>query len=324
MTGSTNISYEQSLHKLSDMEERGGLFHRPPRHSLPLSTTEANPNNMRPNASTRKHPAGAMAGNSSRNAAKILLAIAAIALLLAIGIFAAWIPHKAFLISSAKEPTSIELAEQKTASCPHGNERTWHGGHPAEDRPGSCWCGGDEYCMCTPSLAIDIVLYSKNPSTDDYNVWVVRRSDTGQLATIGGFVDVGETTEAAVLREAEEETGIIIPPEFADSAMKLIGVYSDPRRDNRRAIVSVAYALEFLPTAMTTKDGTNVPKAGDDAKEVLSVPLSEIGVKYAGGDWYADHLTILLDFKKQKVNVDNLSERDGELADVARSTCSSL
>jgi ADP-ribose pyrophosphatase YjhB (NUDIX family) len=138
------------------------------------------------------------------------------------------------------------------------------------------------------------------------------------------FVDVGETTEAAVLREAEEETGIMIPSERANSAMKLIGVYSDPRRDNRRHIVSIAYALEFIPSAMTTKDGTGVPKAGDDAKEVISVPLDEIGVTYKKEDWYADHLTILLDFKEQITDKNVLGARAGELyQNVARSTCSS-
>jgi len=132
------------------------------------------------------------------------------------------------------------------------------------------------------------------------------------------FVNVGETTESAVLRETEEETGIIITLEQAKSAMTLIGVYSDPRRDNRRHIVSIAYALEFIP-------GTNnEPKAGDDAKEVVSVPLDEIGVKYKGEDWYADHLTILLDFKEQ-IAKDVLVVREGELyKDVVRSTCSSI
>ena len=132
------------------------------------------------------------------------------------------------------------------------------------------------------------------------------------------FVNVGETTETAVLRETEEETGIIITPEQAKSAMRLIGAYSDPRRDNRRHIVSIAYALEFVP-------GSYVPKAGDDAKEVISVPLDEIGVKYEGEDWYADHLTILLDFKEQiMISNDALDGRVGELYQgIARSTCSS-
>lgn len=293
------------------MESRSGLFHRPASQSLPF----ASKSNMTTNTSTssrRRPPAGAAANT---NAVRTLAIVAMITIFAVLGIFVKLIPSKVSLIS---------LSKSSSAACPHGEERTWRGGHPAEDRPGSCWCGGDEYCMCTPSVAIDIVLYSKTPSVDEYSVWVVRRRDTAQLATIGGFVNVGETTESAVLREAEEETGIIIPLEQANSAMKLIGVYSDPRRDNRRAIVSIAYALEFIPSATTTKDGSSIPKAGDDAKEVISVPLAEIGVKYKGEDWYADHLTILLDFKEQMVKDGSVVREEELYEDVARSTCSSI
>lgn len=70
-------------------------------------------------------------------------------------------------------------------SSTHGQHRAWHGGHPAADRTGSCWCGDEDgYCMCTPALSVDIVLYEKRG--DGYNVWAVRRKDTGQLGTIGG------------------------------------------------------------------------------------------------------------------------------------------
>lgn len=274
--------------------------------------------------------------------------------------------HKKQLNTSGAFYTKTNTSKNKnlsniaagSAACPHGEERTWHGGHPAQDHAGSCWCGQDEYCMCTPSVAIDIVLYQKRPRSDaktdgntnpsgrraeyNYDVWVVRRSDTNQLATIGGFVDTGETTESAVLREVQEETGITIPPQLMssysgggdgggafpnkkNSAIKLIGVYSDPRRDNRRHIVSIAYALEFNPDMMTTNDGSGIPHAGDDAKDVIAIPLEEIGVRYVGEDWYADHLSILLDFKMQIMAMkDGEVDRSTELygGDVARSTCS--
>jgi ADP-ribose pyrophosphatase YjhB (NUDIX family) len=130
----------------------------------------------------------------------------------------------------------------------------------------------------------------------------------------------------AVLRECEEETGITIPKHLANahghvkstdkthSAMRLIGVYSDPRRDSRRSNVSTAYALQFDSNRMATKDGTGVPKAGDDAKEVVSIPIEDIGTKYKGGDWFADHLTILLDFKEQLLQEEGYVDRRGPLA----------
>lgn len=82
------------------------------------------------------------------------------------------------------------IAPSPSSNCLTKQDQTWHGGHPSSTKSGSCWCGSaDGYCMCTPAVAIDIVLYSK--STDDdaggvYDVWAVRRGDTGQLATIGG------------------------------------------------------------------------------------------------------------------------------------------
>jgi 8-oxo-dGTP diphosphatase len=73
-------------------------------------------------------------------------------------------------------------------------------------------------------------------------VLIRRGSDpfVGQWALPGGFVDVGETVEAAAQREAAEETGLAV--ELA----RLVGVYSDPDRDPRGHNVSVAFLARVL------------------------------------------------------------------------------
>jgi len=68
----------------------------------------------------------------------------------------------------------------------------------------------------------------------------------------GGFVNYGETTEAAVVRELREETGVIM------NIIRLVGVYSDPQRDPRGHTISVVYQGDYL---------SGTPTAGDDAVE---------------------------------------------------------
>mmetsp|Transcript_48890 Transcript_48890/g.72642 ORF Transcript_48890/g.72642 Transcript_48890/m.72642 type:complete len:261 (-) Transcript_48890:155-937(-) len=145
---------------------------------------------------------------------------------------------------------------------------------------GSCWCtpGEDDFCACTPSLAIDVVLAS-GPS----HVWLVRRKDTGQYAAMGGFVEVGETTEEAVKRELFEETGMTLatPP-------ILFGMYSDPQRDvkRHRHSVSAVYIIQ-IPLHET-------PVAGDDVKEVERVALEDLEKL----DFFIDHKSIMMDYKR--------------------------
>ena len=86
----------------------------------------------------------------------------------------------------------------------------------------------------TPLLTTDCVVRDANS-----RVLLIRRKNEpfkGAYALPGGFVDIGETVEAACRREVREETGLNV------DALRLIGVYSDPGRDPRGHTVSVAYA----------------------------------------------------------------------------------
>ena len=72
---------------------------------------------------------------------------------------------------------------------------------------GSCLCGEKQYCLCTPSLAADVIIELEGADGAVNEVVFIERRDARGLAMIGGFVKVGESVEAAVAREALEETG---------------------------------------------------------------------------------------------------------------------
>ncbi len=82
-----------------------------------------------------------------------------------------------------------------------------------------------------PSPTVDVVI----SVAGDRVVLVRRKHEPLGWALPGGFVDVGETLEAAAAREAKEETGLDVV------LTDLLYVYSDPRRDPRRHTVSTVY-----------------------------------------------------------------------------------
>jgi ADP-ribose pyrophosphatase YjhB (NUDIX family) len=55
-------------------------------------------------------------------------------------------------------------------------------------------------------------------------VLLQKRADNGFWALPGGFVDIGESIEQAVMREVLEETGLRVV------VNRVVGVYSDPQR----------------------------------------------------------------------------------------------
>ncbi|VVB72610.1 ADP-ribose pyrophosphatase [uncultured archaeon] len=99
--------------------------------------------------------------------------------------------------------------------------------------------------MRTPLLAVDaVILFQKG-------IVLIRRDNPpyeGCYALPGGFVEVGETVEDAVHREAKEETGLMI------ELQGLVGVYSDPGRDPRGHVVSLAYLALGRGTLVSGSD----------------------------------------------------------------------
>jgi 8-oxo-dGTP diphosphatase len=78
---------------------------------------------------------------------------------------------------------------------------------------------------------------------------IERRNEPFGWALPGGFVDYGESLEAAAVREAREETSLEI------SDLRLLGCYSDPGRDQRMHTISAVYIAK----------AHGIPRAADDA-----------------------------------------------------------
>src|SRR3989449_10226106 len=102
-----------------------------------------------------------------------------------------------------------------------------------------------------PSVAVDgIVLHGGK-------LVAVRRKNEpyqGMPALPGGFVELGETTVEAVVREVREETGL------ETSVKRLVGVFSDPRRDPRGHVISIVYELDAVGGRL--KAGSDPPALG--------------------------------------------------------------
>lgn len=132
-------------------------------------------------------------------------------------------------------------------------------------------CGSDVKQYRNPLPTVDIII-----ELNGCIILIKRKNPPHGWALPGGFVDYGESLEAAAIREAEEETGLAI------TNLKLLGCYSDPARDSRMHTITTV----FIAT------GVGKPVAADDAAELELFNLDDLPSPLC-----FDHERILQDYR---------------------------
>ncbi len=128
-----------------------------------------------------------------------------------------------------------------------------------------------------PFPTVDIIITDKSRSQI---ILIERKNPPLGWALPGGFVDWGESLEAAAVREAKEETDLDC------TLLCQFHSYSDPSRDPRHHTISTVFVAEAIGT----------PRGLDDAREARWVLLSELPLLVF------DHKKIIADFVKHFVS----------------------
>ena len=130
----------------------------------------------------------------------------------------------------------------------------------------------------TPLLAADAIIEMINIPGKPI-VLIERLNTPHGWAIPGGFVDIGETVEAAAVREAKEETSLDV------ELTGLLGIYSNPERDPRGHTVTAIYVAQ----------STGIPMAADDAKNLDLFTLDRLPSPLA-----FDHELVLADYQRYR------------------------
>jgi 8-oxo-dGTP diphosphatase len=124
-----------------------------------------------------------------------------------------------------------------------------------------------------PRLAADCIIQLGG---DPRRIVLVRRKNPPHgWAIPGGFVDYGESVEAAAIREMKEETGLDV------RLVRQLHIYSDPSRDPRGHTVTIVFVGQAFGT----------PRGDDDALEARAFGEDEIPEDLA-----FDHAQVLDDY----------------------------
>ena len=126
-----------------------------------------------------------------------------------------------------------------------------------------------------PVPTVDLLIETR-PGT---LVLVARKHAPLGWALPGGFVDYGETLEAAAVREAKEETGLDV------TLVRQLHTYSDPARDPRQHTVTTVFVAR----------AQGDPLGGDDAAEARVFALDALPSPLA-----FDHAAIIEDWRHRR------------------------
>ncbi|MFB6219234.1 MAG: NUDIX domain-containing protein [Halobacteriaceae archaeon] len=97
----------------------------------------------------------------------------------------------------------------------------------------------------------------------------MERTDTGEWCLPGGHTDIGESPDATAVREAHEETGLVVEPD------ELVGTYqSPPDEQSPYHFVAVVYVCEVVGGELDP---------GHEAEDLRYAPVER------GSDWLRGH-----------------------------------
>ncbi|MGM0649964.1 MAG: NUDIX domain-containing protein [Bacteroidota bacterium] len=114
-----------------------------------------------------------------------------------------------------------------------------------------------------PMVTVDALVFTGN--ADDRHVLLIYRKNPpfkGYWALPGGFIEMDESLEHAVVRELKEETGLEIP------GFRQLQAFGKPNRDPRGRTISVVFIKQL--------DKFQEPKAGDDAEKAAWFSLAKL------------------------------------------------
>ena len=128
-----------------------------------------------------------------------------------------------------------------------------------------------------PAPTVDILIEAPESSATEPRVYLISRKNPPLgWAIPGGFIDYGESAEAAAIREALEETSLVV------ELVAQFAVYSDPSRDLRQHTMSVVFVARAV---------AGEPRAEDDAAEIAHFSEADLPDTIC-----FDHRQILNDF----------------------------